>query len=217
MKSLWPNTRPCVIVASIGRSGSTLVTGQLRKSAKTIWRNKTAQFYPTLATAELSRGTICKTHDYPDALKAREEPVKPLFIFGSTLDSALSVHSCKTRFSPNWVDDHLRHLKSTGHQDDLFKWDICGMGPQIKSWATFDGVPTLCVRYDALWDHIKDIRRFTGYRFKLPAFAPRPPKQIDDALMADARRVYEPIDDIVMKLPTLFMAGPDMAPQVAGL
>lgn len=206
-----------MIVASIGRSGSSLVTHTLRKSAKNVWRRKTGRFADTLATAPLLPGTICKTHDYPDALKERSETVKALFIFGSTLDSALSVHSRGDRQGGNWVAAHLKHLKSTGQPDDLFKYDVGGFGAQIKSWATFDGVPTLCVRYDALWDHADEIGRFTGYKFKLPPFKARTPKQIDDTQMAQARAVYGPLDDIVMKLPTLFMAGPHMADQVAEL
>lgn len=217
MRSLWPNRKPCVIVASIGRSGSSIVTGRLKRSAKTVWLKKTAWFSPTLATAPLLPGTICKTHDLPDALTDRTEAVKALFIFGSTLDSALSVQSCIQRYGPDWGITHLKHLKSTGHIDDLFKYDVGGLGAQIKSWATFDGTPTLCVRYDALWDNTAEISRFTGYRFKLPVFKQRSPKQFDDTTMAQARRIYGPIDDIVMKLPPVFMAGPHMADQVAGL
>ena len=211
------NKRPCIIVASIGRSGSTLTTKTLTAAAQTIWRDRPSEFAASLSKAKLARGTICKTHDYPAALTGRTGKAKALFIFGSTIDSVISVHSCIDRKGPEWIDRHLKHLQSDGHIDDLFNYDVLMLGPQIKTWATFDGIPTLCVRYDKLWDHAAEIAAFTGYDFDLPAFEQRTPKTLDDGLMAKARQLYEPLDDIVMKLPTIFTAGSHMAPQVAGL
>lgn len=216
-KSIFPNTRPCIIVASIGRSGSTLVSKTLKQSAQTIWRDRPYEFAASLSKAKLKRGTICKTHDYPAALTGKTGKAKALFIFGSTLDSAISVHSCIDRFGQDWIARHLKHLQSTGHIDDLFNYDVLMLAPQIKAWATFDSVPTLCVRYDRLWDHADQIAAFTGYKFDLPAFEERASKTLGDALMAKARKLYDPLDDIVMKLPAIFTAGPNMASQVAGL
>jgi hypothetical protein len=216
-EALWPNNKPCVIIASIGRSGSTLVFNTLKKEAKkTLWRKKSG-LTPTLADAKLKTGTICKTHDFPDALVNVTKPVKAVFIFGSTLESAMSVHSCVDRFGPDWVAQHFKHLKSDGHANELFDYDALGLAKQVKSWSTFDSVPTLCVRYDALWRRAAEIAEFTNYNFELPEFKPRTEKQLNNVLLEKAQEIYGPLDDVVMALPEIFLASSSMAPQVSKL
>lgn len=215
--SLWPNNKPCVLVASIGRSGSTLAADTLSRQARTIWKRKPALFQESLALAPLELGTICKTHDYPEALRGRTEPVKALFLFGSTLDAAVSVHNCLGRLGSDWVKLHFEHMKSKGKAEELFHYDVLGMAKQIKAWSTFDAVPTMSVRYDALWKHSERIADFTGYRFVLPEFRARVGREIEERLTMRAKEVYGPIDEIIMKLPEIFQSGPSMARYVSDL
>lgn len=209
--------KPCVIVASMGRSGSTLCFSTLQKSAKTILNRHPARFEASLARARLFRGTIVKTHDYPDALQGRREAVKVLFIFGSTYDAALSVYDCRARYGANWVEQHFMNCKSDATFDDLFRFDALGMAQQIKEWSVFDDVPVLCVRLDALWQHAADIARFTGYALDLPPKQARVEKKIPEDLRQRARTVYAPLDEEIAKLPDLFTAGPEMVPFIEGI
>lgn len=127
------------------------------------------------------------------------------------------MHSCVDRFGPDWVALHFKHLKSDGHASELFQYDALGLAKQVKSWSTFDAVPTLCVRYDALWRRAAQIAEFTNYNFELPEFEPRTGKSLNNAMLEKAQEVYGPLDDVVMNLPEIFFASPSMAAQVSKL
>jgi hypothetical protein len=209
--------KPCVIVASMGRSGSTLCFSTLNRSARTWLVRNPARFEPSLSRASLRRGTIIKTHDYPDGLRTRDTIAKVLFIFGSTCEAALSVYTCKDRFGADWVAEHFRNCKSPFAFDDLLEFDALGMTQQIKAWSVFDQVPVLCVRFDALWAYSDDIARFTGYPFDLPPRQTRASQSVPEDVRQRARAVYAPLDEKIARLPDLFMAGPEMAPRLDGI
>lgn len=194
----------------MGRSGSTLCFSTLQKAARTILNRNPARFEPSLSRATLGRGTIVKTHDYPDALNARRKPVKVLFIFGSTYEASLSVNSCESRFGADWVAEHFRNCKSPYGIDDLFEFDALGMAQQVREWSVFDHVPVLCVRFDALWEHARTIASFTGYPFDPPKKQPRVTHSISDYQRQCAKAVYDPLDNEINKLPKLFVAAPEM-------
>lgn len=209
---------PCVIVASMGRSGSTLTFSILSKAARTWLNRNPGLFCASLDEAPFKRGTIIKTHDYPGALRARHhEAVRVLFVFGATYDAALSVYSCRDRLGVEWVAEHFRNCKSPAGFDDLFRFDALGMAQQIKEWSVFDQVPVMCVRLDALWQHAADIARFTGYTFDLPPKRARIDHVVPEDLKQRAQAVYAPLDEEIDKLPDLFMAGPNMMASIEGI
>ena len=210
---LWPR-KPAIIVASMGRSGSTLCYAALRAAAMGRLGRDPAYFAPSLARTRLRRGQIVKTHDYPDALAARRAPAKALFIFGSTYAAALSVHACRARDGAAWVAQHFANCKSTASPDDLFHRDALGMAQQVRAWAVTDALPVLCVRYDALWDSLPRIARFTGYPLRLPEKTPRARGDLPEHLRRRAEAVYRPLDAILDRLPDAFVAGPGMQPQI---
>ncbi|WP_171126876.1 MULTISPECIES: hypothetical protein [unclassified Ruegeria] len=201
---------PCIIVASNGRSGSTLMFDALWVACKRRrwFRKPKAGFEPELATAELPAGSLIKTHDFPAGLKGREN-VKVLFCFGPTKDSALSVYSALERFGRDWVDQHFEHLHAKGTFDDLFEFDVLNQVEQMRRWGTFQDVPVLCLSYDAIWRRQEDVQDFLGLKFTLPERAERARKSIPDEVLAKAAQVYDPIDRALADLPELFVASPD--------
>lgn len=97
-----PTSLDGVVVASFGRAGSTVVYGALseamarrrflvggRSSAKIV---KAGSWF--LDAQALNPGVIYKTHDYPDALSGKRN-LRAVFLFGSTIDAALSVYEQK--------------------------------------------------------------------------------------------------------------------------
>ncbi|SLN21715.1 hypothetical protein ROA7450_00786 [Roseovarius albus] len=222
--------KPCVIVASMGRSGSTMLTQSLSALARKQWHGPLGTvfgirpeyddvftFEESLADAPLTPGIICKTHDYPDDLRQATRDFRAVYIFGSAYESALSVHSCLDRRGADWVEEHFRHLKSTSNIAHLFDCDALNMARNLASWATFDAATVLCIRYETLWDRVDQVAEFTGYRFQPPPFEKRAPKAIEPDLAAKAHAVYDPIDAIIETLPDIFMSGPEMTDQVSAL
>jgi hypothetical protein len=198
----------CVIVASNGRSGSTLTFLALADALKEIdpISAQRVDFVARLSDTEFHSPCVFKTHDFPQPLSSWPENTRVVFCFGPTKDSAFSVYSAMERYGADWIDQHFYHLHATGTFDELFEHDVLQQAQQIKEWATFEDVPVLCVRYDALWDHQETISRFTGLDFKPPKRRERTPKDIPDEFKASADRLYDPIDEVIDQLPECFVA-----------
>ncbi|WP_170762417.1 hypothetical protein [Ruegeria lacuscaerulensis] len=206
----------CIIVASNGRSGSTLTFNTLQESfrRRSVRRAEQAAFVARLKDADLSPPSLYKTHDFPDVLASKPEGVRVIFCFGPTKDSAFSVYSARERYGQDWLDTHFSNLNATGEFDDLFNRDVLQQARQIKEWATFVEVPVLCVRYDAIWDHQHEIAEFTGFAFVPPERIERAPKSIPAELLKAANTVYDPIDKVIAELPKCFVASKEFAPIV---
>ncbi|WP_170402517.1 SseB family protein [Ruegeria arenilitoris] len=198
----------CVIVASNGRSGSTLTFLALAEALKEVdpvSANK-VDFVARLSDTEFYAPCVYKTHDFPQPLSTWPENTRVVFCFGPTKDSAFSVFSAKERYGADWIDQHFYHLHATGTFDELFERDVLQQAKQIKEWITFEDVPVLCVRYDALWDHQETISRFTGLEFTPPKRRERTPKDIPEEFKTSADRLYDPIDEVIDQLPECFIA-----------
>ncbi|CUK01537.1 hypothetical protein RUE5091_02263 [Ruegeria denitrificans] len=207
---LIPQSQPetCIIVASNGRSGSTLTFTTLIEAMEgTVPKaRKKATFFARMKDATFQAPCVYKTHDFPQTLSSWPENTRVIFCFGSTKDSALSVYTAKEKYGDEWIDLHFHHLHATGTYDELFERDVLQQARQVKEWATFEDVPVLCVHYDAIWDHKETISRFTGWKFNPPERRERAPKNIPADLMAAADRVYGPIDAVIDQLPKCFIA-----------
>lgn len=205
-KSIKPDR--CVIVASNGRSGSTMTYEALLEGLRKrdVGAAKKATFIARLRDAQFSAPFLYKTHDFPDALKSGPENVRVVFCFGHTKDSTFSVYTAKDRYGPDWIRQHFYHLHATGTFNDLFAKDVLQQARQIREWTTFEGVPVLCVRYDAIWKYKDDIAKFTGLQFQPPERRAREPKQIPEELQQAASQIYDPIDKVIDALPDCFIA-----------
>lgn len=198
----------CVIVASNGRSGSTMTFLALLKSLKKIKPRavKHSSFVARLNDATFRAPCVYKTHDFPQSLSSWPENTRVVFCFGPAKDSAFSVHAAMEGYGPDWIESHFYHLHANGTYDELFERDVLQQARQIKEWVTFEDVPVLCVHYDAIWEYQDTISRFTGLEFKPPERRDRAPKDIPADLKAKADRVYDPIDEVIDQLPRCFIA-----------
>lgn len=208
-----PTPHPAVLVASYGRSGSTLLFdalfGAMCEARFGRRENFAADERWTLAGKPLRRGVVYKTHDYPNALRGQEN-VRALFVFGRASEAVLSVLHRETLGGRGWIAEHLDHLKAPGPYESILEKDILGIAAQLEAWTTFDDAPVLCVRYEALWDAVPRIRAFTGLPVTLPARRARTEKAVSEDVARRVAETYGAIDARLSRLPDVFEAGPRM-------
>lgn len=162
-----------VMVASTGRSGSTMLTQQLRKY--------------------FSSGKILKTHLLPPKAKFKG---KILFIYSDpnhATESALYMMLHHEKFGPN----HFTNMETADRkwfkrlggswgqtvEDNLLCYDALGIYEHLKSWLYTRTTPAdpehaqiLAIKYENLWDEdtVRAIRSFLQIdHFQLPPKLPR--------------------------------------------
>lgn len=171
-----PSKIPPLIVASMGRSGSTLVWDALRQAV-------TLERFPgllqrqglrlvsdqawNLSRARFAPGVVYKTHGLADELPT-DSGARVVFLFGSATDAALSVHACRDRYGERWIEQHFEHLRASGPFEELGARDVLRFSEQLDGWIGKSGTERLILHYDALWDHVDTLSEFTGASIKLP-------------------------------------------------
>ncbi|WP_282021611.1 hypothetical protein [Ruegeria faecimaris] len=202
----------CVIVASNGRSGSTMTYHALRDALERLDPNLSGQasFVSRLDDATFQAPFLYKTHDFPQVLSNWSKDTRVVFCFGSTKDSTFSVYTAMEGYGPEWIKKHFYNLHATGTYDELFERDVLQQARQIKEWVTYDDIPVLCVHYNALWEYQDEISEFTGLKFVPAPRRERAEKDIPEDLRKAASQIYDPIDEVISQLPRCFVASPEM-------
>ncbi|EKE74338.1 hypothetical protein [Celeribacter baekdonensis] len=201
-----------IVIASMGRSGSTLVYDAVVEAViarsplrNLFWGHRlTADQCWNLSNKPLIRGTVYKTHDYPERLVVNGG--KAIFLFGSTLDAAKSVHSAKERFGQEWVEEHFVNLRSEGKYEDLFKSDVLNFEKQIHSWAVTETIPTLCLRFETLWENSERLSDFLNMKVVLPKERARKVDDYDSEVTSALKHIFDPIDERLRSLPDCFIS-----------
>lgn len=183
---------PKIVVASTGRSGSTMVFDAIADGlikhrfshpsgsfAKRI-RRWCEGFVDSLSDLPKAHCVVCKTHDIfePPAGLA----CKYVFIYGDPLDSAISVQQMFEQQGAAWVDQHLRQLKGSGAYEKLYEEDILNYQRQLETWLTSSRDDVICIDYDDLWDEAERLSRFLGFSVSFPARRSRTPKPKPDVV-----------------------------------
>lgn len=177
LKGFLPSTQPPILVASMGRTGSTLIYASLVEGMvvkrfgirsprlgglvrETAWR---------LCGASYRNGRVYKTHDFPEGLKPGERPLV-VFLYGSASDAARSVLRCDTVYGCDWIKEHLEHLRAKGAFEDIPDRDVLRFGEQLDAWLSCEIVPVLALRYEDLWTSGAEqkLSRFVGFPVRLP-------------------------------------------------
>lgn len=209
-----PSKRPAVVVASFGRSGSTLLFEAMSWAMSRVRFGRRSRYTKDeawdLSSTRLRPGIVYKTHDYPDALTGRDR-VRSVFVFGSATDNVLSTLNQEKVKGRRWINAHLKHLRSTGCFEEILQRDVLGIMAQMDAWSTFDSSPILCVRYEALWDVQSDIRDFTGLPIELPKRRQRVTKEVASSTLSKVMEFYGPIDARIAQLPDMYLSGKNMS------
>jgi len=198
-----------MIVASMGRSGSTLIFNAVRKgmakhrfgfeSGRTLrivsdsaWDMGSTDFYP---------GVVYKTHGLASELPETFD-TKAIFVFGSATDAALSVYACRQRYGEAWITEHFKHLRANGDFDELATRDVLRFADQLKSWTGKHRAERLIIHYDALWDHAALISDFCGFKVALPERVQRTSTlTVPPDIRQQFQETYQSLDSIIEKMP----------------
>lgn len=215
LRHTLPSMLQPVVVASMGRSGSTLVYNALVEG---VARARFGLFASRLAgvvrdvawdfsSQPFANGRIYKTHGFPDGLTAGDRP-RVVFLFGSASDAARSVLHCDITYGRAWIEEHFVHLTATGTIKELPKRDVLRFGEQLDAWLGCEAVPVLALRYEDLWVSGADalLSRFAGYPVSLPARRARASAASDRGVLdAQIAETYAPLDQRIAALPAVQM------------
>lgn len=211
-KILWTD-RPPVLVASMGRSGSTLVHSAIANGMARA-RFGTSKFRTEslvrddvweLAGARLKKGRVYKTHALPHGLDASQN-LLVVFVFGSASNAVRSVFQCEKVYGKDWIEEHFNHLSATGGIDQLARRDVLRFGEQIQFWLSVKNVPVLSLKYEDLWTSGAEtiLSRLVGFPVCFPERRQRESSSLDlgdkeNELLA----TYTDLDLKISELPTI--------------
>ena len=204
IKRYQRRNRPSIIVASMGRSGSTVIFEALQ--ARTDAR-PAESFLIDIAGTSFEPGAIYKTHDYPDALRGARN-VRAVFLFGGASEAAKSVYFQEKAKGREWIGRHFKHLKVHQPFEKLFEADILRIGDQLDVWTTWTHTPVLSLHYDTMWDNIDILRQFTGLNVQLPERRPRRDKSLPADLEEKCLATYGELDGRIAAMPDIILSGP---------
>ena len=148
-----------MIIAGLGHCGTSLVAGAFR-NRKHMFSRRCPNIY---SDPSLFPQKIVKTHSTPP--KKWDERDKVIWIFGNPMDIVVSclgdaVH-CRNLFG-----DHK-------HMDEIYDRDVMGLENHFDVWYRHQKVNFATVRYEKMFSHIQDIKKFTGLKMDFPDFRPR--------------------------------------------
>lgn len=186
-----------IVVASLGRCGSTLMVNSLAKaykrqehrrdiirlddhineyhtSDKTIDRGFDSK-ESEKKKGQFLKGYVYKTHDYPPPYLPKN--VKVIFIFANPIDIVLSAKTLdkipvKGLNNDNFthLDLHIRNLRGNFEEKNLlFQKDVLKLSDNFNAWHKKHSFPLMTLRYETMWNYIDLVRWFTGFKnFNLP-------------------------------------------------
>lgn len=204
-----------IVVASMGRSGSTLVFdavcgglsaarfGPLHRLGAPL----VTDYAWDLSNCQLHSGVVYKTHALADEMPAIAT-ARAIFVFTRPSDAVISLFSCSHRYGAEWIDRHLSHLRATGPLEDAMERDVLRIEEQIFGWLTCDSAPVLGLRYEAIWQYTDKISEFVGFPVHLPDRRSRnSPALVDNQLRYRIADTYRDLDKRVGDLPDWFLVG----------
>lgn len=201
-----------IVVASTGRSGSTLLfnavadafirhhLGKLDLAPfRSIWRTIVRGSAERLDAVSSNPKPVQKTHDLYNPRYAQH--AKYIFIYGDPLDSAFSVKKMMETHGHAWFERHLYHLNSSGTCAELFTSDILNYENQLRSWQQGFPERVFIVSYEDLWDRSEALSDFVGFEVRLPdrkrRAAKSPVEHINEDLFVHLRKVKADLDRVV--------------------
>lgn len=185
---LFSGQRP-IVIASTGRSGSTMLTtalaqslvssrfSKLPRSLEALLIGLSQGYVDRLHQVQQKKSPILKTHDIYD--ERYRDHAKYIFVYGDPLDCATSVYSIGEKRGRHWIEEHIFHLAGRGSPLDLFDIDVLNYEQQIASWGAASDA--LLLHYEDLWDRADEISKFVGFRVSLPKRRWRTEKQQPDS------------------------------------
>ncbi len=205
------SNRPPILVASMGRAGSTLLFQEIMKSlAKERFPHLPLSLARLLCHGAmwfpgniLFKGFVHKTHvpeyDFPN-----DNNTKIIYIFCKPSDSVLSVINTKSRRGLGWISEHFHNLKVKGNYEDLAHTDVLKLEDHLMGWFSRKSKNLLIIRYEKIWEYKAEIEEFLNLKINLPKFKLRRPLSNEaESLRGICKKNYTNLDKKVEKFPDL--------------
>jgi hypothetical protein len=173
---------PTVVVASLGRSGSSMLTracalSRLRLEDSPTARKQARQIVQnawSLDAVRFEPGFVYKTHDYPAKCTPPPAFVRFIYTFADPFDVVTSLCRQREAKGLSWMQKHAEHMKvDVTDFDRLFLDDIFDLERHYDAWIGCTTLPIVAIRYEALWQHRGLLSEFLGFELMLPTFQPR--------------------------------------------
>jgi hypothetical protein len=201
--SLYLQDSQCLVVASPGRSGSTLLVKSLTKSAPRRAVLKTHQFVP-----KEFKGKVLFIFSQPD--RAAESALHKLLedhVFGKLHFEHLFTSD------KEWLSEIGNDTRRQSLQHNLLSYDALGTGVHLQKWLFDWVVPVsketaqiMAIKYEYLWDDATQeaIREFCALdHFQLPA---RKERGCEEKKMSSLERLFRRIYNEELKDPPEYKA-----------
>lgn len=160
-----------VVVASCGRSGSTMIFNTIAKSSikfngiiqshwikKKIWNIDQKKY----------KGIVYKTHDTPPS--DDKVSVKYLYVYDCPV-KVLASTIRKAEKNERWWRNHKKHMNSNCKEIEKLKQKDClKIKENIIKWNKFcsNRVNAMSIKYDSIWEKEKEIEDLIGVKISLP-------------------------------------------------
>lgn len=196
------------LVASMGRSGSTLLCAACSKGMlgfdDHFFNQKISQQYLIsaweLKKCSYSPGRVYKTHDYPDF--STPHHCRVLYTFSDPYEVVVSVYNQALKKGKAWFLEHLDHLKMPHNNlDTIFEKDVLGLENNFDSWLNYSRNRNIFgIRYDCIWQEKKRIEEFVGYKIYLPTYRKRESKleELDHEKRERLIKTYSDLRDKIL-------------------
>lgn len=197
----------CIVVASLGRSGSTILTHACAKSL--------LSGYPFPLRARLSRhlvrvawsidevafkpGFVYKTHDYPPK-KAVPDFVRIVYTFADPIIIVASLLGQHQDLGDAWIAEHAAHMKvGSVELEDVYSRDVFELERHFDQWMAVSDFPLFAIHYDKIWEARDKMAEFLSVPLTLPSYRKRRssldqiPKKQKNELLSTYDRLREKI------------------------
>tara|TARA_R110001583_G_scaffold62493_3_gene183727 strand:- start:2482 stop:3144 length:663 start_codon:yes stop_codon:yes gene_type:complete len=190
-----------VVVASTGRSGSTMLCHAVMNSM--LRSRRGGRFHPRLVffpafdreRIKLHDGAVHKTH-----LLAHHFPSssKCIFIYDDPNISKQSFVDCCAKYGREWGEQHLKNLESPYGVNASGEHDVLNYKNQINSW--YNRKQCLIVRYNKVWEYQDEISDFLGLSVCLPPRLERATKgsSVGGLMIDELSLLYQELPEFVI-------------------
>ena len=184
-----------IIVAGMGRCGTSLVLNAIQKATDTGHR-----WVTHLESAPRLSRKIIKTHDFAPQRRLPSH-IKFVYLFGNPMQI---VCSCESK-GPDFINKHYPHMNAnpTDHPQ-VFSKDTMRLGDNVRSWFGASGIDILYLRYETLWDHNSEISDFLGFTVTLPPYRARKSNWLDHPQSGALQDTYGELNQYLLSAPDSF-------------
>lgn len=198
-----------VLVASIGRAGSTMLFNYLAKASAqhvgvdNLYAQKSmkCQAWNLQKDQKFINGCIYKTHDLPsDLIKFKK--IKIIYLHDMPSNIISSILNITKKEGKGWLEDHLKHLGCDSKDSSYFlEKEIFNIENHLRSWNEYDGKNIIFVDYNDIWKDREKIEKFVGFKIELPAKRQRESaSEVPEQIRIDIAKMYNSLDKLYERL-----------------